>query len=119
MLADTYTLGTSGDALTFAKRFPDNNKSVFSVAGLPASMARTFTVSHQPTSSGRNRTLVRLDEVDAIPGDSQGRTSQSSLYIVLERSSFKSQTDCLAMFKRLKTLVDDQTFQSKILNLEV
>lgn len=119
MLNDTYTLGVAPDNLVHAKRFADAGKSVFAVAGLAANAARTLTVAHQPGKSGRVRSNLRLDETDVDPGSVTGATAVSSLYIVLDRASFKSEASAQSMRIRLKTLVDDSTFWAKFLNQEV
>lgn len=119
MLNDTLALGLSGTLLTFTKRFPDAQKSVFSVVGLSPNAARTLTVSHQPAGNGDVRSMISLDETDVDPGSSTGATKQTRLYLVLQRPSTKSAADCKAIFTRLKTLVDDTGFQDKFLNQEV
>lgn len=119
MLNDTIALGTSGTLLTFVKRFPDALKSLFSVVGLTSNAARTMTVSHQPAGDASVRSMISLDETDVDPSSSAGATKQTRLYLVLQRPSTKSATDCKAMFARLKTLVDDTAFQDKFLNQEV
>jgi hypothetical protein len=119
MLNDTLTLGVTTTLLAFVKRFADVNKSVFAVVGLAANAARTLTISHQPASSGRVRTMVRLDETDVDPGSSSGATGMSSTYVVFDRAPFKSAADMQAMRARLKTLVDDTALWDKLLNQEV
>lgn len=119
MLLDTYTLGTGGTSLLFAKQFPDANNSRYSVAGLALNAARTLTVSHQTSSDGSVRTMVSLDETDVDPGSTSGQTKTSRVYLVIQRSSFKSAADVKATITRLKTLVDNTTFQDSLLNREV
>lgn len=119
MLQDSYTLGVTPNNLTFVKRFPDANKSQFSVSGLSANAARTLTVSHQPAANGDVRTMIDLSEVDVDPGSTSGATKTTRCYLVLQRPATKSAADVKSIFARLKTLVDDTAFQDKILNQEV
>lgn len=119
MFADSITLGASPNNLVFAKRFADQNLSRYSVAGLAATAARTLSVSHQPSTAGRTRSMWDLSETDVDPASATGATQQSRLYIVLDRSSFKSAADVKAMFARLKTFVDSTPLQDQFLNQEV
>lgn len=119
MLNDSYTLGTTTAILVYTRQFADENKSVFSVAGLAANASRKTTVSHQPASTGRCRSMIDLSRVDVNPSSSAGATEQGRLYIVLDRPAFLSEAECQADRIRLKTLVDDAAFWTKFCNREV
>jgi hypothetical protein len=121
MLANTLALGVSGTLLNFDKRYPDKGQSVFSVAGLAPTASRTLTVSHTPLANGSIRTLFSLDEVDVDPASTSTvvRTGTSRLYVVIQRTSFKTAADVKAMFTRLKTMCDSTALQDQLLNQEV
>jgi hypothetical protein len=119
MLNDSYTLGLSGNLLTFTKRFADLNASQFSVAGLTPNSERALKISHEQSSNGQVRTIVSLDENDEIGVPPSTKVEKTRVYLVIQRAPSKSAAGVKATISRLKTLVDDTAFQDKLLNLEV
>lgn len=119
MLTDSYALGAGGTLLTFTKRFADANVSQYSVAGLTPNTARELSIKHEISSSGQVRTIVSLDEADEIGTPPSTKVEKSRVYLVIQRAPSKSAGGVKNTITRLKTLVDNTSFQDAILNLEV
>lgn len=119
MLLDVYTLGSGGDAIVYSKQFADSGKSKFNVQGLTAVEAQSLTVSHQPSSTGRVRTMVRLDSMAPVTGLNGPVGVQSSVYLVLDRAPALSAVNAKKLISRLNTVIDDADFISALLNQEV
>jgi hypothetical protein len=67
---------------TYASRFADSGRSVFSVAGLASPVEKKLTISHEDGKSGEVRHLVRLDRTEV---DAYGVAATVSVYLVIVR----------------------------------
>jgi hypothetical protein len=87
---------------SYAQRFADESKSVFSVAGLTLPNEKKMTVSHETGKSGEQRHLVRLDrtEVDAF-----GVPATVSVYLVIVRPPNTALTNAIIL-EEVNKLVD-------------
>lgn len=90
------------NTVTYAQRFADQNKSVFSVAGLTSPVEKLLTVSHETGKSGEQRHLIRLDrtEVDAF-----GVAGTVSVYTVIVRPPNTALTNAIIL-EEVNRMVD-------------
>lgn len=90
------------NTVTYAQRFADQNKSVFSVAGLTSPVEKLLTVSHETGKSGEQRHLIRLDrtEVDAF-----GAPGTVSVYTVIVRPPNTALTNAIIL-EEVNRMVD-------------
>jgi hypothetical protein len=86
----------------YAQRWADENKSVFSVAGLTAPAEKKLTVSHETGKAGEQRHMIRLDrtEVDAF-----GVAGTVSVYMVIVRPLNTALTNTIIL-EEVNRLVD-------------
>lgn len=120
MLPDTITLSENQPSqLVFTKRYPDANKSKYSVQGLSANAARDLVVSHEELNGGRVRSMISLDEVHAVPDSPTGATGRLRCYLVIDRPAHVSAALTAESIKRMETFIMVPDRVTRVLNLEV
>jgi hypothetical protein len=90
------------NTVTYAQRFADESKSVFSVAGLTLPNEKKMTVSHETGKAGEQRHLVRLDRTEV---DAYGVPATVSVYIVIVRPPNTALTNAIIL-EEVNRLVD-------------
>lgn len=116
MLADTLTLGVSGTALNFVKRFGDAQLGAsYTVVGEALDAAHNFTVKNTVDRSGTTRTLIDLSTNVPIPGSTTGAYRTRRVYLNIVRGPSDSAADIKGDLTRLKTIVDSTSIQDQIL----
>lgn len=90
------------NTVTYAQRFADQNKSVFSVAGLTSPIEKLLTVSHETGKSGEQRHLIRLDRTEV---DAYGVPGTVSVYAVIVRPPNTALTNAIIL-EEVNRLVD-------------
>jgi hypothetical protein len=90
------------NTVSYAQRFSDESKSVFSVAGLTPPVEKKLTISHETGKAGEHRHLIRLDrtEVDAL-----GVPGTLSTYVVIVRPPNTALTDAICI-EEVNRLID-------------
>jgi hypothetical protein len=119
MLASTYTVGAGAYALTYTKQFDTESKSLYSVQGLAASVARTMSVQHQTQKNKSNRHLVDDTSTYPVPGSTTGQTYDDRIYLVIQRSPYTSDADIKGQLARFLALAGTAGFQTSVLNKEL
>jgi hypothetical protein len=90
------------NTVSYALRYADADKSVFSVAGLTAPTEKKLTVSHETGKAGEARHLVRLDRTEV---DSYGVPATVSVYAVIVRPPNTALTNAV-IIEEVNRLID-------------
>lgn len=119
MLATTYTLGTSGNAAAYEKRFDEAAKTVFTVSGLAVNSSQELIIGQEQSNSGKlTGNKLELTWKRPVPSSTTGEVRVDRAVTVFKRAEFTTLTEFLAMAERQKTLLSDTTLLTKIFNGE-
>lgn len=120
MLNNSYTLGTSGNAAAYLKQYDTEANSFFAVSGLAVNAAQRLIVGHEKSNSNKLvGDKVELTFNRAVPGSTTGEVRVDRAMFVLKRAEFTSLTDYLNAAERLKTLLSDTAFLTKMYDGEL
>lgn len=114
-LADSYTIGTAPNNLTYVKQFADASGSQFVVSGGTLASLKTMSVKDQTSKGGVTRRTIDLTTNVPVPGSTTGEYRARRMYVVIVQNSFDSAADVKGDFSRLATICGDTTFQDKVL----
>jgi len=120
MLSETNTLaGDASSSTTYARRYVNETKGLYSDASAPLGSPKTLSVSHSQVNRGAagvaDRHLVRLDRTEV---NASGVAATASVYVVLEvPRSIVTEAQTLDMVTQLKNFLSSANLD-KILNNE-
>jgi hypothetical protein len=118
MLNTSYSVGTAPYALVFTKQFDTENKSAYSVGGLPASAARLMSVQSQIQKDKSSRHLVDTSYTHGVPDSTSGATYVDRVYTVIQRSPYTSEADIMGHIATHADLLAESGFLASVLNHE-
>jgi hypothetical protein len=118
MINNTLSLGTV--SVTYTKRFEQEGKSLFSVAGLTPNTQKVLNIGHEVSRNGKQiSTLAGLTRTFVDPASATGQTADCRVQLVIRRPDFVSLADVKIAIDEMKTLLGQSTVVDQLLNQEV
>jgi len=117
MLADTLTLGTGGNELTYGKHYGDaQSGAYYSVASLSTDNTQSLAVQSQLDKSKARRTLIDFRQNVPIPGSTSAAYGVLRAYINFVVPSHVDRADVLEHCARMGSLLGNTTVMNNILD---